>query len=96
MAAEVWFTDKETGKEISFLTLDERICAHVGDEVHPNDYCRGWRMQVAFWLAIGKSFEFIENMHREDGVWDDYLGPVVEYLRDNYDTNKQHSIGRFA
>jgi len=96
MPATVWFIDKKTGKEIDFITLDERICAHVGDEVHPNDYCRNWKNCVALWLAIGKSYDHIENMHREDGVWDDWLGPVVEYMRDNYDANKHTSIGRFA
>ena len=55
-------SNPEAGRVV-LNTIDEEICALVGDEVHPKKYCRGWFDFIGRRLADGDSWDEVREAH---------------------------------
>jgi len=75
---------------VKLTLIDEELCAHLGVEVHPSNWCFGWYDIVGFALAMGKSFAEIREFCED---YED-LHPIIDYLDANFTTNAWAEIGR--
>ncbi len=72
---------------ITLIQLDENICVHLGVEVHPVRYVEGWFDDIAFYGALGKSYEEIRKILIEDYCGHENcatLLKILDYLEANY------------
>ena len=84
MSREIWFVDKRTNKDMEFEELDELICKVVNVEPHKTEWCRDWRAELTVDISYGRSYEQIEVALKAAGLWDNWLEPIVNYLKQNY------------
>ena len=80
-------------KPVVLAEIDEEICAAVAEPVHENLWCRGWYNMIGRMLALGKSFDEIEEILKDEGD-KCHLIPVVVFLRENYTSSAWAEIGR--
>lgn len=74
---------------VDLNTIDEELCRLLEVEPHPVKYVRGWYDAIAFWLAVGKSWEQIEELHKGwcAGSSDPYyaeLSRIREHLKEHF------------
>ena len=50
---------------VNLHDLDVEICALIGEPVHPTRYCIGWFDSIGYWLAVGKTWDEIRELHVE-------------------------------
>jgi hypothetical protein len=50
----------------SFVRIDESMCEHFGHKPHPTRYLCAWVDSIAFFLAIGKSWDDIRGLYTRD------------------------------
>ncbi len=50
---------------VNLHDLDVEICALIGEPVHPTRYCIGWFDSIGYWLAVGKTWDEIRELHAE-------------------------------
>ena len=83
MFSNLRFVSLETGQIESLITIDERICKHLGVDVDPKEYHRGWNASIAFPLSNGRTFDEVRNQLLE------LKSPsvlIVDYLSQHYYT----------
>jgi len=91
MAAYVRFirrTAPEAGA-VNLIDIDDELCRLLEVEPHPVKYVLGWYDTIAFWLAVGESWEQIEERHKQwcSGSSDLYyveLSKLREYLKEHF------------
>ena len=64
------------------IKVDEMICKAVGDEVHPNLWCRNWMNTIGFDLAVGKSWPDLFKEY--EGEEDKKVAEVLNFLFENF------------
>lgn len=77
---------KGTTEPEPLAKIDEKICAHLGVEVHPVHYAEGWYDTIGFQLAIGielDSEKMRERVQRDTDIFP-RLPEVLEFLVVNY------------
>jgi hypothetical protein len=89
-------TDKTTGTSHQgrgLIEVDEKLCAHLGVEVHPVDFYHGWVDWMALylhndWASVRKAYE--DETPERAAI----RKPVLDFLEANYDLNSYATIGR--
>lgn len=66
--------------------VDERICAQMGEPVHPHKWVFNWHGVIGFKLALGDSWEKVKADLAEDG-WphSKELLQVADWLEKHYE-----------
>lgn len=90
----------EPGKPISFITIDEELCAALGKPCDPNKYYLGWYDMIGFRLAMGQSFDDIQQYLIHDCSdhhdWAVEMLRVSTYLREHFVSDAWAEIGNRA
>ena len=61
MAAYIQAVNKQTDLAENFSEIDEKICAFLGVDVDPRNYCADWYNMILERLAYGAKFEKINE-----------------------------------
>ncbi len=77
-------------------TIDEKLCALVGEPIHPKNYVLGWFDNIGFSLSCGKTFDDIKQRLAKELAeetdpnyipWQEKLLTMAEYLSEHYTIN---------
>jgi hypothetical protein len=107
MAANIRFYPKSATRAEDALDLnvvDAEICAHFEAEVHPDDWYYNWYNVIAFWFALGKTWDetrAITEDQREyfasTGDKDDIVNVrlrIIDFMESRYQVNTWVSVGK--
>ena len=72
------------GEAVSLNQVDEEMCRHFGEPVHPTSYFRAWYDCIGSDLAAGRSFAEVKVTYAAPEWADSGLLPVAEWLEANF------------
>lgn len=70
----------KNGEAVDLNAVDEELCQHFGEEVHPVRYFEAWFDCVGSLLAAGRSFDEVRSAYKDVPR----LVGVVDYLEKNF------------
>lgn len=75
---------------VSFLAIDNEMCAEFGAPVNPNYYHHDWYGKIGMSLALGRSFDEIladavkDNHEAGDSEYTQHTVEVIEWLMTHF------------
>ncbi len=107
MAVNIRFYPKSATSSKDALDLnvvDAEICTHFEAEVHPDYWFYNWYYTIAFWLALGKTWdetraitesqrEYFADMGDKDDIVNVRLR-IIDFMESRYNINTWISIGK--
>lgn len=69
--------------------IDEEMCKHFKQPCDKVKYLNGWVDSVGLGLAVGRTFEEILTIYKEEKL--ESLILITEYLRDRYEVSAFYS-----
>ena len=83
-------TKKGDSKPATLTSVDEAICALLGEPVHELNWCHQWFDSVGFGLAVGRTFADMRDTFAD---CPDLL-KIIDFLEANYTPDAWAEIGK--
>lgn len=80
------------GIAVPLVQIDEEMCRHFGEPIHPRLYFRAWYECIGWNLAMGRSFEEIRAIYADPEWADSGLSAVAQWLEAHFTPQSWHEI----
>jgi hypothetical protein len=98
-------TAKDTSEDaLDLNVVDAEICVHFKHDTHPKDWYYNWFNAIAFWLALGKTWdetraitedqrEYFTAMGDKDDIVNVRL-KIIDFMESRYLVNTWVTVGK--